>query len=99
MINVEWFVDGVSYGVLGEVIDVNSLGLATGEYEFTALAYDSILDHAFSGDGLDWWRLDPEMLQQSVSWTITVTAIPEPASAMLAGLAWLALAGRRRKAA
>ena len=97
VINVEWFVDGVSFGVLGEVLDVNSLGLASGTYEFTARAYDSILDHAFSGDSLDWWRLDSDALEQYVYWTVSISAVPEPASAFLGGLLFAGILIRRRR--
>ncbi len=96
VINVEWFLDGQSLGILGESIDLWTFGLAAGEYQFTALAYDSILDHAFSGDSLDWWRLDAAALQQSVSWNV-VWSIPEPA--VMPGvlvLGWVLSRARRR---
>ncbi len=97
VINVEWFVDGLSLGVLGETLNLNGLGLGIGEYTITARAYDSILDHAFTGDSLDWWRLDADLLQQFVSWNIVVS-IPEPGSTALLGLcaAGLILSRRRR---
>jgi hypothetical protein len=82
VINVEWFLDGMSLGVLGEELLIDTLGLVAGEYTISARAYDSILDHAFSGDSLDWWRLSPDLLQQTVSWNITV-AVPEPSALVL----------------
>ena len=97
VINVEWLVDGVSYGVLGEVLDVNSLGLADGTYEFTARAYDAIVDHAFTGDSLDWWRLDPSMLEQTVSWSVVITTVPEPGTALAGGLILAGFLVRRRR--
>lgn len=73
VINVEWFVDGVSLGVLGETIEVDSLELKPGIYEISAVAYDGILDHAFTGSSLDWWRLaNTSLLEQEVGWTVVV---------------------------
>lgn len=99
VINVEWFVDGQSIGVLGEVLDVDGLGLADGTYEFTARAYDAILDHSFSGDSLDWWRLDSSQLEQFVSWTVVVSAIPEPSLAIFGLCFATAVMTRRRQRA
>ncbi len=96
VVSVEWFLDGTSLGVLGETLDLDSLGLGSGEYTITARAYDSILDHAFTGDSLDWWRLDPDLLQQFVSWNISVT-IPEPSTVALLGLFGVAIGIRRRR--
>lgn len=98
VIGVEWFLDGVSLGLLGETIDLDSLGLAPGMYQLEALAYDLILDHAFTGDSLDWWRLDDtSSLQQSLSWSFEIGAIPEPGSAWILGIAGgVALIRRRR---
>lgn len=95
--NVEWYVDGVSIGVLGEQVSLSTLGLVSGNYLISARAYDTILDHAFTGDSLDWWRLSPDLLQQTVSWNITYTAaVPEPSSFVV--LALLApIAFRRRR--
>ena len=97
VINVEWFVDGVSVGLLGENVDVNSLGLRIGTFSVEAFAYDSILDHSFSGDSLDWWRLDDtSSLEQSVVWNVLIT-VPEPNSLLLVSLLGLAVASRRRR--
>lgn len=86
VINVEWYVDGLSVGILGEQLLISSLGLAAGNYTISARGYDSILDHGFSGDSLDWWRLSPDLLQQTVSWNIVVSAVPEPSSLVLLAL-------------
>jgi hypothetical protein len=74
LINVEWFVDGVSQGLLGETLDVSSLALGGGNYLLEARAYDSILDHSFTGDSLDWYRkADTSPLEQTISWNVTIT--------------------------
>lgn len=96
IIDVEWFLDGQSLGIYGETLDIGALGLSKGTYEFTAFAYDSILNHSFSGNEFDWWRLDPSMLQQSVSWTFTIS-IPEPSTAiMMVSIGGVLLLRRRR---
>lgn len=98
VINVEWFVNGVSLGVLGETLDLGTLGLAEGSHTAEARAYDEILDFSFTGESLDWWRYDDtSLLEQSVVWNFTVSAVPEPGS--LAGLLMagsLVLVRRRR---
>ncbi len=94
VINVKWFLDGNPLGLMGETLDLMSLGLGIGQYEFTAYSYDSILDHAFTGDSLDWWRLDATPLEQSVSWTV-LWSIPEPTSIPVC-LAVMVLASYRR---
>ncbi len=76
VLNVEWFVDGASRGLLGESILLSDLRLDIGQYEVTARAYDAILDHGFTGDSLDWWRLsDTSSLQQEIVWDIAVTVL------------------------
>ena len=86
--------DGESVGVVGEVLDLNALNLGFGEHEVMALAYDSVLDFAFTGEVLDWWRMDPSLLQQSVSWTINT--IPEPTFAYLFAIMTIGMLVRRR---
>lgn len=97
VINVEWFVDGVSLGLLGESVSIDSLGLGNGSFFVEAYAYDSILDHSFSGDSLDWWRLaDTSPLEQTIGWSVLV-AVPEPGSVMAVTLIGLVGVMRRRK--
>jgi hypothetical protein len=97
VINVEWFVDGVSYGLGGETLDIDSLGLSVGDHTIEAMAYDGILDHSFSGGALDWWRYaDDSALRQSISWNITVS-VPEPGSAAIIGCCFVAFGLRRRR--
>jgi len=83
VIKVEWFVNGDSIGIHGENLDLTTLGLADGQYEISARAYDEILDHAFSGDELDWWRLESDDLEQTVNFSVTISAVPEPSTAVL----------------
>ncbi len=90
VIKVKWYLNGEFLNRFGEDLSLASLGLTTGTYEISALAYDEILDYSFSGGSMDWWRLDSSRLQQSVSWNVSWTAIPEPGSAftivLLAGM-------------
>ena len=97
VINVEWYVDGISLGLLGESVSIDSLSLAAGEYSIQAKAYDSILDHSFSGNSLDWWRLaDTSLLEQSVSWSVIVS-VPEPGTTSILGVIGLAVLSTRRR--
>lgn len=73
VIKVEWSVNGNSVGNLGEILNVNSLQLAPGNYQITARAYDEVLDHRFTGGVLDWFRLtNVSLLQQQIQWQISV---------------------------
>jgi hypothetical protein len=76
VINVEWFLDGVSLGIFGESLDIASLGLVQGEYTLEAFAYDAILDHSFTNNSLDWWRLaDTSLLEQTISFDLKITLL------------------------
>lgn len=100
VIGVEWSIDGNSLGLLGETLDVSSLALAPGAYQVTARAYDLILDHSFTGDSLDWWRLpDTSSLQQTTTWSLLIT-VPEPSSgaSLVAGVLLCAMRRRGRDA-
>ena len=80
VIKVNWLLDGQLLAIHDETLQLNQLGLTVGNHTLTALAYDSILDHAFTGDSLDWWRLSQSELQQSVTWQVAITAVPEPST-------------------
>ena len=98
VINVEWCVEGVSLGVLGESLDLDGLGLADGSHTAQALAYDSILDFSNTGLSLDWWRYDDtSLLQQSVIWNFNVSAVPEPSSIVIVALIGGWMLNRRRR--
>ncbi len=79
LIDVDWFIDGnLLTTANGEMLSIGALGLAVGDYTLTARAYDRLLDHSRTGSALDWWRLSPDALSQSVSWRLAITAVPEP---------------------
>jgi hypothetical protein len=83
VIGIEWLVDGVLVqGATGPTFNPADHGFGLGEYTMTARAFDST----------GWVLIDPEMLEQSVSWSVVMT--PEPSSAMMLVAGLLAL--RRR---
>ncbi len=98
VIEIEWFVDGISYGVLGENFDIQSLGLAAGDYEVQAYAYDTLIQNSNTGNSLDWWRLDATPLEQRVTWNVSLSAIPEPGTGVvIVLLGGFVLARHRRR--
>ncbi len=73
VIAVRWFVDGeLVEGATGTSIDLEALGYAPGQYTVTAHAYDTVIDHAHSGDLLDLVRRDFDQLEQDINWNATV---------------------------
>lgn len=77
VIKVDWYVDDQLVApAAGDTFDPTQLGLATGQYEVRAHAYDQVVNHAFEGGLLDLVRKDLDKLQQEVSWTVFVA---EPA--------------------
>ena len=98
VISVEWFLNGSTLGIFGETLNVNALNLAGGNYQLSARAFDTILNTSFSGGALDWWRLSPDLLRQTVNWNISVTAIPEPGSTLVLAGIISGLFTRRRRA-
>jgi hypothetical protein len=97
VISVEWFLNGSSLGVLGETLNINSLGLAVGNHQLRARAFDNILNTSFSGGALDWWRLAADPLQQNITWNITVTSVPEPGSILFGAGGMIAFMFRRNR--
>ena len=74
VISVQWTLDGASLGFVGETFDVSGLGLTPGNYVLEARAYDTILDHSFTGNTLDWWRLPgTSSLEQFVTWDLQIS--------------------------
>ncbi len=95
VIDLDWFVDGqlvVDNDDDSELL-LSDLNLAPGDYEISAVAQDSVLELAFTGQDFDWVRRNFDRLGQSVSWSITV--VPEPGMMALALFA-PALLRRRR---
>lgn len=77
VITLRWYVNGTEIASnLGlEQLDVAALGLASGTYKITVEAYDSVVDHAFTGDKeLDLVRRDFERLCQVEGWTVSITS-------------------------
>ena len=96
VIDLDWFVDGV------RVVDndgddellLSELMLSPGDYEITAVAQDSVLELAFTGQDYDWVRRNFDLLGQSVTWSVTL--VPEPGALSLALLGVPAVLRRRR---
>jgi hypothetical protein len=86
VIKVNWLIDGNLLSFHGESFFLDQLGLSIGDHTLTAVAYDTLLDHSFTGDNLDWWRLNRSALEQSVSWRLSITAVPEPSACILFAL-------------
>jgi hypothetical protein len=86
VIRVEWSVNGVpAVGAVGESFDPRALGL--GSYSITAHAYDDT----------PWVRLETDLLDQSVSWSVLVS-VPEPSTLVLAAIGAIGLwLGARRR--
>jgi hypothetical protein len=85
VIDVEWLVDGLLVErATGPTFNPADYGFGAGEYAMTARAFD----------GTGWVLINPEMLEQSVTWSVVMT--PEPSSALLLAAGLLAL--RRRGA-
>lgn len=86
VIAVEWLVDGTFIDrAAGELFDPAALG--PGSYSITAHAYDDT----------PWVRIDTDLLDQSVTWSVTVTPEPGTLAMIAAALAVLCLAVVRRR--
>jgi hypothetical protein len=96
VIDMEWFVDGTKVvGAAGETFKLIDHGYGPGVYTVDARAFDPTGFDPVNG----WVRRNQSELEQFVTWTVTQT-IPEPATIVLvaAGIVFLALAARRRRA-
>src|SRR5690606_35048508 len=86
----------VDWSIGGDTVAIDAGGDFTptdyisepGVYTISARAYDPT----------DWVRIDLEELEQTVSWTVEVTHVPEPAAGVLGllAVAGLTVLGRRR---
>lgn len=78
VIGTKWYLDDTEVpGMDGELFDLSVLGLAPDTYRVRALAYDTAIN--------DWVRRDVSSPQQSIEWTIQLTAVPEPTPLVLLG--------------
>jgi hypothetical protein len=74
VIQLQWFVDDVLVaGASDESFRPRAFGYGPGTFEVRARAYDEVFDHSFSGDLLDLMRSDFDDLEQSVTWSLTIT--------------------------
>ncbi|MEM8679757.1 MAG: M64 family metallopeptidase, partial [Planctomycetota bacterium] len=73
VIGIEWSLNGSPLGITDDNVDLAQLGLPAGNHQLQARAYDTILDHSFTGSSLDWWRLeDTSLLEQTITWNISI---------------------------
>lgn len=96
VININWFVNGTLVpGANDETFRLSEFGFGAGRYTITARAFDA---------NPDWVRMNLDQLQESISWNVTSTAIPEPTTLVLLGttagglaLARLSRCGRKQQ--
>ena len=90
VINVEWLVDGQPIAdQTGETLSLTNLGLAIGNYTITAHAYDNMIE--------DWIRRDFHRLQESVTWNVSITVVPEPGTLSFVAVGLFSLLLTRRR--
>jgi len=91
----QWFVDGFYKPAFDgwTSLDLDTLDLAQGDYTIQLRAYDPT-----GFDPLDGWvRMDTEKLEQFVDWNISITAVPEPSSCLLATIGFIVFGWQRRR--
>jgi hypothetical protein len=74
VIKLKWYVDDVLVsGANAEDFDIAEFGYGPGTYQVRALAYDDVIDHAHDGGLLDLVRTKFELVQQEITWTLTLS--------------------------
>jgi hypothetical protein len=74
VILTEWYVDEVLVpGAAGQLFHARDFGYGPGTYDVRLRAYDGILDHSGDGGLLDLARTGLEGLEQSISWSLTIS--------------------------
>lgn len=77
--SVRWYVDGALIaGATGETFDAQAFGVAPGVHSVRASSYDTVLDHVGDGGMLDLVRKNLDRLEQSVTWTLSLSAAAIP---------------------
>jgi hypothetical protein len=75
VIKVKWYVNNVLVpGATLETFHPADYGFGAGTYQVRAHAYDEVVDHARDGSLLDLVRKQLSLLQQDVSWTLSLSA-------------------------
>jgi hypothetical protein len=70
---VQWYVDDLpAPGAVGESFDAATFGFAPGQYQVRAEVRDRVVDHVGDGGLLDLVRQNLDLLQESVTWTLTL---------------------------
>ncbi len=80
VISLQWFVDDVLIPTaFSEEFRLTDYGFGPGTYDVRARAYDGTAFDPVAG----WVRMNQDQLEQSISWSVTVTAVPEPSTALM----------------
>lgn len=74
VIAIRWYVNGTELKMPRSTQTIKELGRAPGSYRIMAMAYDSVVDYAFTGNpDLDLVRNEREALMQSAGWLVRIT--------------------------
>lgn len=72
LFDIKWYVDDNLVASSGLSIDLNELGITSGEHVVKVLVSDKILNYSYTGLALDWVRKDLELLKQEVNRKVTL---------------------------